>query len=90
MLESNLALIKRDEDNYDDAVDAERQRDLLSLVRICYIRFSLRICTKAPPLPVGFSTFSPFELLILVTFINVCYKNVYVRKINMGISNQLS
>ena len=39
---------------------------------------------------VGFSTFSPFELLILVTFITVCYKNVYVRKINMGISNHLS
>ena len=55
MLESNLALIKRDEDIYDDTVDAERQRDLLSLVRICYVRLSLRICAKAPPLPVGLS-----------------------------------
>ena len=65
MLESNLALIKRDEDNYDDAVDAERQRDLLSLVRICYVRLSLRICAKAPPSPVGLS-----QIFYIFPFLN--------------------
>ena len=65
MLESDLALIKRDEDNYDDAVDAERQRDLLSLVRICYVRLSLRICTKAPPSPVGLS-----QIFYIFPFLN--------------------
>ena len=37
-----------------------------------------------------FLHFPLFKLILLVTFITVGYKNIYVRKINMRISNQLS